>query len=122
MANDINRKNLEKKFIADISNLTEGEALSFEFQKDEQKLRGFLIMQNANVHAYVNRCPHTGVNLEWQPNQFLDRTGQFIQCATHGARFNIQDGLCIYGPCQGRSLIPIPIEIFESKIFLRDIN
>ena len=109
----------QKISITEVNDLTEGEAMSFEFQTEQQKLRGFVVMYQGNYYAYLNRCPHTGVNLEWQPNQFLDRTHQFIQCSTHGARFKIENGLCIYGPCQGRSLQPINIEIAAGKIFLK---
>jgi len=27
------------------------------------------------VFGYVNRCPHDGVNLDWERNQFLDPNG-----------------------------------------------
>ena len=104
--------------IANTNEIADGGTLSFEFQKDQQKLRGFLVKHNGNYFAYLNRCPHTGVNLEWQANQFLDRTEQFIQCSTHGARFKIDDGLCIFGPCQGRSLTSIPINIHKSTIYI----
>jgi nitrite reductase/ring-hydroxylating ferredoxin subunit len=32
-----------------------------------------------------------------------------IQCALHGALFRIEDGYCLYGPCQGASLHPLPL-------------
>ena len=118
MGNDIKRVILEKISIADVDGLADGDALSFEFYNEQQKLRGFMVKQNGNLHAYLNRCPHTGVNLEWQPNQFFDRTGQFIQCSTHGARFNVNDGLCIFGPCQGRSLKALKIELSGKSVFI----
>lgn len=118
MGNDINHKNSEKILIANACELGEGESMSFEFQTGTQKRRGFLVMQNGQVYGYLNRCPHTGVNLEWQANQFLDRSEQYIQCSTHGARFKIQDGLCIYGPCQGRTLQALKIERNDNSIYL----
>ncbi|MEE8263379.1 MAG: Rieske (2Fe-2S) protein, partial [Gammaproteobacteria bacterium] len=40
----------------------------------------------------------------WVPDQFLDETGNLLQCATHGALFRIEDGFCVAGPCTGASL------------------
>lgn len=56
------------------------------------------------MYVYKNRCPHRGVGLEWLPDQFLDSSASLIQCATHGALFLIEDGECIAGPCEGKSL------------------
>ncbi len=70
------------------------------------------------VYGYINRCPHTGVNLEWLPDQFLDISGSFIQCATHGALFGIEDGVCVRGPCAGDKLQAIELLIARGEVFL----
>ena len=36
------------------------------------------------VFGYVNRCPHDGVNLDWERNQFLDPNGVRLMCGKHG--------------------------------------
>lgn len=77
---------------------------SFLITHQNQQLNIVVISHSTGFVAYLNRCPHTGVNLEWQPNQFLDIDGNFIQCATHGAKFQISDGFCVFGPCAGESL------------------
>ncbi|MDX5299572.1 MAG: Rieske 2Fe-2S domain-containing protein [Gammaproteobacteria bacterium] len=96
--------------------LREGECL--EFGQDEQA--GFLVCHGDQVFAYRNRCPHLGVALNWQPHRFLDLDGLFIQCALHGALFQIDNGFCIAGPCQGRSLEALPIRIIGDDIWLLD--
>lgn len=96
--------------------LQEGECQSFEMQTNEGMLRGFIVKSNGQLYAYRNQCPHAGVNLEWQPNQFLDASEEYIQCATHGAKFRIEDGLCIYGPCQGQSLIAMTVQPTNNSI------
>ena len=78
----------------------------------------FLVRQDGEVYAYLNRCPHTGVSLDWVPDQFLDVTEKLIQCATHGAQFRIEDGLCIYGPCHGASLTRIPVTVEDDAVFI----
>jgi nitrite reductase/ring-hydroxylating ferredoxin subunit len=71
------------------------------------------------VHAYRNRCPHRGVPLDWMPDQFLNADGTLIQCATHGALFRIHDGLCVAGPCIGRSLQPLPVRLRDGMLVLQ---
>lgn len=78
----------------------------------EGQSRGFLlggitllaVRKDGHVYAYVNRCPHKGVPLEWQADEFLDSSRSLIQCARHGALFLIDSGECVTGPCEGESL------------------
>lgn len=65
-----------------------------------------LVRREGEFYAYRNSCPHTGVNLEWRSDQFLDQSERYIQCATHGALFRLDDGFCLRGPCAGASLEP----------------
>ncbi|MCU7843595.1 MAG: Rieske 2Fe-2S domain-containing protein [Candidatus Thiodiazotropha sp. (ex Monitilora ramsayi)] len=74
-----------------------------------------LLRTSGSLLAYLNRCPHTGVNLEWQPNRFLDLTGHYLQCATHGALFRLKDGVCVRGPCVGQHLSSVPLRIESGK-------
>ncbi len=78
----------------------------------------FLVRNGTQVHGYLNRCPHTSVNLDWVPDQFLDISDQFIQCSTHGALFRIHDGYCIYGPCTGDSLTAVNLLIENEAVQL----
>lgn len=77
-----------------------------------------LVRQHREVFAYRNHCPHLGIELNFQPDVFLDLDGRYIQCANHGALFQIEDGLCVYGPCQGQALQPLPIQLHEGVIYL----
>lgn len=78
----------------------------------------FVINDNGQFHAYKNQCPHTGVNLNWQPNQFMDIDNKYIQCSTHGALFRIHDGYCVRGPCAGASLAALPLKIEQGNILV----
>ena len=81
------------------------------------QLKLIIVNNNGIIHAYMNQCPHTGVNLEWKPHQFLDNTGQLLQCSTHGALFEISSGLCIRGPCNGQSLERLESEIDSGVLY-----
>ena len=87
-------------FLCPSQALPEGTSRGFEYEE----MRLFAVRREGQVHAYKNRCPHRGVPLEWQPDQFLDTSASLIQCATHGALFLIETGECVAGPCAGQML------------------
>ena len=78
---------------------------------DYENVYLFAIKKNDQIHLYWNRCPHLGTPLEWQEDNFLDEDRELIKCSTHGALFNIDDGLCLIGPCKGKTLQKIPFII-----------
>jgi nitrite reductase/ring-hydroxylating ferredoxin subunit len=90
----------------------------FQLEDMEPPLALFLVQHDDQIYAYENRCPHTGINLNWQPGQFLDITNQLLQCSTHGALFRIHDGYCIRGPCAGSSLVPLALAFENDEIYL----
>jgi nitrite reductase/ring-hydroxylating ferredoxin subunit len=77
-----------------------------------------LVRQGREVQAYRNDCPHLGIELNYLPDVFLDTEKRYIQCVNHDALFQIEDGFCVFGPCQGQYLERVPIEIREGEIWL----
>ena len=90
---------------------------AFQIDRNGQSIDIFVVHKDGNFHGFINRCPHTGVNLEWLEDQFLDRDQAFIQCSTHDALFEIDTGLCIHGPCSGDHLTPVTIEVTDNHLF-----
>ena len=88
------------------------------FEVGERKL--FAVKKDNTVHVYENRCPHLGIELEWQEHQFLDQEGALIQCSTHGALFLIEDGSCVSGPCMGDKLTAVTITISDEQVIYLD--
>lgn len=78
----------------------------------------FAVRRDGVIYVYRNRCPHLGIELEWNEDQFLDSDGALIQCATHGALFIIESGECVAGPCRGESLTPISHVIVAGEILV----
>jgi nitrite reductase/ring-hydroxylating ferredoxin subunit len=78
----------------------------------EGQSRGFFVAgrkvlavrRDGRAYAYLNRCPHRGLALEWRDDDFLDASGSLLQCAHHGALFLIESGECVTGPCAGQAL------------------
>ncbi|KAF0806455.1 Rieske 2Fe-2S family protein [Alcanivorax xiamenensis] len=90
-----------------------------EFQVDDQPV--VIVKRDGQFHAYLNWCPHLGIELNFMPDQFLDSDNQFIICANHGALFEIESGDCLSGPCSGDALLPVPLEIREEQIWLGEV-
>lgn len=75
-------------------------------------LTGLVALRRAGrLHVYVNACPHLGLPLEMVPDQFLDADGRYLVCSAHGARFRLEDGRCVSGPCSGEALESVPCEV-----------
>ena len=71
----------------------------------------FITQRDGSYYAYNNLCPHLQTELEFLENQFLDRDGEYIECSTHGALFDVESGECISGPCQGDFLEKVKIDV-----------
>lgn len=98
--------------------ITSYSAREFSIKADQSPVNLFVININNNFFAYENRCPHTGVTLNWQPDQFFDIDNHFIQCATHGALFRFDDGYCVRGPCAGAKLESLPVKIENGEVYV----
>ena len=60
-------------------------------------------------HRYHRHCPHTHHNLSRCTLHTSPK--EHILCCAHGAIFNKEDGMCIDGPCEGQSLMPLAVSI-----------
>ena len=74
------------------------------------------------VFGYVNKCPHDGVNLDWERNQFLDPNGVRLMCGKHGALFELGTGICVDGPCKGRGLTPVALTVLDNDICVTGVT
>ena len=79
-----------------------GKAVVFDVLLWGQPARAFALRFNGQLVAYLNRCAHVPVEMDWQPGEFLDHDKRWIVCSIHGATYEPADGRCIGGPC-GRS-------------------
>ncbi len=83
-------------------------------------MRGFVVRAGADVRAYVNNCPHAHHPLNLMPHRFLTPDGSLIVCCSHGALFEKPTGLCVAGPCAGRHLHRVPVQIEAGFVLLAD--
>jgi nitrite reductase/ring-hydroxylating ferredoxin subunit len=106
------------KTICKLSDLPKDKARGFSIKLNGMMIEIILISIDGEVFAYRNSCPHTGVSLDWMPDEFMDISGKLLQCATHGALFRPEDGYCLHGPCAGGSLDAVKIAVIDQEIKL----
>ena len=78
----------------------------------------FAIRFHGRVHAYLNRCGHVPVELDWQAGEFFDYSGLYLICATHGALYAPETGRCTAGRCNGKGLQKLDIGEHDGQVFL----
>ncbi len=100
--------------------LEETGSRGFAMGEGDWPLRGFVVRTTRGIAAYVNNCPHAGHPLNFKPNRFLTPDRNLILCGSHGALFTRDEGLCIAGPCPGKSLTPIPVEVIGDYVLLAE--
>lgn len=97
--------------------VNERDARSFDTTRGEV----IVAQRDGQFYAYINRCPHLGVSLEFQDQQFMDMDREFLICANHGALFQVDNGECVFGPCKNQALKPVMIEVHsDGGIYLKD--
>jgi nitrite reductase/ring-hydroxylating ferredoxin subunit len=78
---------------------------------------GFVIRHGGQVFAYLNRCAHVPVELDWFEGEFFESSGTYLMCATHGAVYTPSTGKCEGGPCTGAQLRKIMVVERDGLIY-----
>ncbi|MBN4053503.1 Rieske 2Fe-2S domain-containing protein [Haliea sp. AH-315-K21] len=105
--------------VCSVDSIPEGESRGFIINEADVEIFG--VKKCGEIYFYQNCCPHYGTTpLNWEPNDFLSKDGNLIQCCSHGALFAIENGECLQGPCQGRGLQAIDYEVKEGNIWIKE--
>lgn len=106
-------------FLCNNDELIEYKGRNFTLETEQGPVDLIALRLPDMVVAYKNRCPHLGIPLNWQPDDFLSIEETHIQCSTHGALFTMERGDCIAGPCSGDTLDAVKVEHRENEIWLQ---
>lgn len=104
-----------------LEDIEDGQAKGFTLGRGAEQ-RDILVARRGDaVFGYLNVCPHQGSPLDWVPDRFVCARTGLLLCATHGARFRIEDGVCVAGPCPGARLQPVSVaRDSENRIVLAE--
>lgn len=120
---------MNEKLIGSLDGLEEGgKGLRFDVvnvepqsaDNDSGAIPAFLVRYDYQVFAYLNRCGHIAVQLDYMPGEFFSDDGETLICATHGAEYAPDTGKCLGGPCYGVGLEPLKIKQSDGQIYLDD--
>jgi nitrite reductase/ring-hydroxylating ferredoxin subunit len=93
----------------------------FDVRRAGEAVPAFAVRFEGRVHAYLNRCAHVAMELDWKAGEFFDAEGLVLICSTHGALYAPESGECLGGPCLGCSgLEPVAIEERDGTVYLKE--
>lgn len=112
----------EEKYIGATSELVESEkGLRFDvMNRNGETIPAFVISYDYGYFAYLNRCGHIAVQLDYLPGQFFSDDGNTLMCSTHGAEYAPDTGACLGGPCYGIGLEPLAIKEDSGRLILTE--
>lgn len=86
---------------------------TFSAYRGERPVQGLVVWHAGGAVAWLNRCPHWGIPLDAASSEiFVEIDGvDRLRCASHGAEFAIDSGVCESGPCEGDRLSPLRVEV-----------
>lgn len=99
-----------------LADIADPGAKGFTWRDGDWLFHGFVVRRGDTVNGFIDRCPHAGMPLALFEDHYLTREKDLILCSSHGALFRPDNGLCIGGPCAGRSLWPWPVEVAGEEI------
>ncbi|GAB6069708.1 hypothetical protein JCM30760_08050 [Thiomicrorhabdus hydrogeniphila] len=106
----------EEKALANINQLSNAKATVVTSDKGQSLV---LIKYEDGVRCFINNCPHQDVPLNEAYKIDVNPFEKTMKCSVHDAYFNIDDGLCIEGPCWDESLVSVAIKLDENgDVFL----
>lgn len=109
-----------RRVLCRIAELTDTGCRDFRLGAGEWPLKGFVVRSAEGLRAYVNRCAHLSYPLNESPHRYLTADGALILCQAHGALFDKATGVCVAGPCFGRSLQAIEVKEDGEYVLLAD--
>ncbi len=110
---------LSRRLICSSDELQEkGSGVRFSVERHGVDEPAFVVRYRGQVHAYLNRCGHVPVQMDWQQGEFFDHSGIYLICATHGALYDPASGRCLGGRCNGKGLVVLPVSENDGQVFL----
>ena len=105
--------------LVETARLGDPDAVSILLEDRDRRLDVIVVRSNGLIRGYLNSCPHAGTPLETFDGRILDRNDPgVLVCSTHGARFAVETGECIKGPCKGRFLRTVALQVGQDWVSL----
>lgn len=110
--------NTEDVYICDSAAVEDGGmGVRFPVRAFGADTTGFVVRFRGRVYAYLNRCAHVPIELDWAKGEFFESSKLYLMCSTHGAIYVPETGACAGGPCRGGKLRPIALREADDRIY-----
>jgi nitrite reductase/ring-hydroxylating ferredoxin subunit len=94
-----------------------GKGVRFPVTAGGEDATGFVVRHGGRAYAYLNRCAHVPIELDWAEGEFFESGKQFLMCSTHGAIYAPETGACAGGPCRGGRLRSIVVIERDQQVY-----
>jgi len=95
-----------------------GNGVRFELEWEGETVPAFAVRHQGRVRAYLNRCAHIAMELDWTQGKFFDADGEYLICSTHGALYAPESGACRGGPCRGAKLVSLDVYEAGGNVYM----
>ena len=97
-----------------------GDGVRFDLDLPSGPTPAFVVRYAGTARAFLNRCAHVPIELDWQDGRFFDASGLYLICSVHGAHYEPDTGRCVMGPCKGQSLTVVPVIERDGNIYVTE--
>lgn len=112
---------VQERLICASNDLADGrDGVRFEMRLNGQTIPAFVVRHQGRAYAYLNRCGHVPVEIDWQQGKFFDHSGLYLICATHGALYEPDSGRCLAGRCAGKGLKSLAVTEHDGGIYISE--
>lgn len=109
----------ESRRVCAVSEVPADTTLLVTVAEDDEEREVVLTRLDGEVVAYSNYCQHwTDVRID-KGDGALRRNGEMV-CRKHGATFQLDTGVCDFGPCQGAVLPDVDVTVEDGAVYLAD--
>lgn len=107
---------MTSKFVCHLDDLPEDSAVRMNAAGEDL----ILIRWQDKFYAYRNDCPHMNMPLTNRYSAALSKGNARLLCRQHAAQFDIQNGLCVEGPCVGDNLQSFKVRVLDGGLYLSE--
>lgn len=107
----------EQNFLCNLDDIEDGHTRRAIFPGQSNQQTMILVRDGERAYAFENLCPHYNLPLDFKGDDFKHPERNLIRCKNHQALFRMNDGVCVEGPCKGKRLKVVEIEVIDRRIY-----
>ena len=105
--------------IIDIDDIGESLLVTLRQKETGDRKEAVIVRRKDEFKCWLNYCKHiTTINI--QKGEEAPIREDEIVCENHGAMFNLDSGICTFGPCKGAVLDEVDVVTESGSIMLTD--